>query len=144
MWQHLSEMVARLQLRQKLRVLVVEDDVRIQKMVQSVLQSEQYEVEAVSDGRAAMSAIREERPDLVILDLMLPDVDGWQVMARLRTDSSLSGLPVLVLSAVHDLARESMRIGASDFLRKPFGVDALLEKVARLTQGPQGARAALR
>lgn len=137
-------MVARVELKAKLRVLVVEDDVRIQKMLLAILQSEQYDVETVSDGRAAMSSIYEERPDLVILDLMLPGLDGWQVMAQLRSDASLSGLPVLVLSAVHDLARESQRIGASDFLRKPFGVDVLLNKVERLTQGPQAARAGLR
>jgi two-component system, sensor histidine kinase and response regulator len=117
--------------------------VRIQKMLRTVLLSEEYEVESATDGRAALEAIRGDRPDLVILDLMLPDVDGWQVMSQIKRDNSYSGLPVLVLSAVHDLARESTRLGANDFLRKPFGVDVLLDKVARLTGGPQAARAAL-
>ncbi|MEX2236766.1 MAG: response regulator [Dehalococcoidia bacterium] len=122
------------------RVLVVEDDLRIQKMLRTVLLAEQYEVDAVGDGRAALELVERDPPDLVILDLMLPDVDGWEVMNRLKADNKLSTLPVLVLSAVHDLARESLRIGASDFLRKPFGIDALLEKVARLTATGQGGQ----
>jgi DNA-binding response OmpR family regulator len=144
MCQHQPNMVGRAQFKGRARVLVVEDDMRIQKMLRAVLQSEEYEVDSAADGRAALEAIRGDRPDLVILDLMLPDVDGWQVMSQLKRDNTFAGLPVLVLSAVHDLARESTRIGASDFLRKPFGIDALLDKVARLTGGPQAARAALR
>jgi DNA-binding response OmpR family regulator len=144
MCQHLTNVVGRLELRSKPRVLVVEDDVRIQKMLRTVLQAEQYEVQIVSDGRAALTSVQEDRPDLVILDLMLPGVDGWQVMSQLKRDNTFAGLPVLVLSAVHDLARESVRLGASDFLRKPFGIDALLDKVGRLTGGSQAARAALR
>lgn len=144
MWQHLPNVVARLQLKSRARVLVVEDDSRIQKMLRTVLLSEKYDVQSATDGRAALTALRSDPPDLVILDLMLPDVDGWQVMAQMRSDNSYARIPVLILSAVHDLARESLRIGASDFLRKPFGIDALLDKVARLTGGPQGARAALR
>jgi DNA-binding response OmpR family regulator len=130
--------------QQKAKVLVVEDDVRIQRMLRTILQSEQYDVATAGDGRAALDAIRSSPPDLVILDLMLPDIDGWEVMAKVRADSAVAKVPVLVLSAVHDLARESLRIGANDFLRKPFGIDALLDKVARLTGGPQVARAGLR
>lgn len=117
------------------RVLVVEDDTRIQRMLQTVLEAEAYGVETAGDGRAALEAVGRERPALIILDLMLPDIDGWQVMVDLRSRKETADLPVLVLSAVHDVARESLRIGANDFLRKPFGLDALLDKVERLSSG---------
>ena len=121
------------------RVLVLEDDLRLQQMLSTVLRLEDYDVEGVSTGSQALRSVAERRPDLLILDLLVPELSGYEVMRRLRDDPASSGIPILLVSSVQDLAREARSLGADDHLAKPFLVDELLNKVLPLLNRSQPA-----
>jgi len=110
------------------RVLVVDDDETIRRTLRINLRARGYEVEEVASGRDALSTLEDAPPDLVILDLGLPDVDGVEVLRRLRRTSRV---PVVVLSARHqsDDKVEALDEGADDFVTKPFGMDELMARV---------------
>jgi CheY-like chemotaxis protein len=120
------------------RVLVVDDDRVIQQLLEVNLELEGYEVVATaSDGREALDKIAELGPDLVILDIMMPKMDGLEVCRHLKADPKLARIPVVLLSArAQDLdVREGMDIGADAYLTKPFDPVELLEVVGRLLPG---------
>ncbi|HET7823538.1 MAG TPA: response regulator transcription factor [Ornithinibacter sp.] len=110
------------------RVLVVDDDETIRRTLRINLRARGYEVEEVASGRDALSTVEDAPPDLVILDLGLPDVDGVEVLRRLRLTSRV---PVVVLSARHqsDDKVEALDEGADDYVTKPFGMDELMARV---------------
>jgi two-component system alkaline phosphatase synthesis response regulator PhoP/two-component system response regulator VicR len=117
------------------RVLVVDDDRVIQQLLQVNLELEGYDVVATaSDGPEALVKVKELKPDLVILDIMMPKMDGLEVCRRLREDASTATIPVILLSArAQDLdIREGLDIGASAYLTKPFDPVELLDVVGRL------------
>ncbi len=118
------------------RVLVIEDDADITLAVRTVLGRSGFEVAAAADGRDGLRAFHRERPDLVVLDVGLPEMDGWTVPERIR---EMSGVPVLMLTARGQEADKvrGLRAGADDYLTKPFGsaeftarVQALLRRAA--------------
>ena len=110
------------------RVLVVDDDETIRRTLRINLRARGYEVEEVASGRDALSTVEDAPPDLVILDLGLPDLDGVEVLRRLRRTSRV---PVVVLSARHqsDDKVEALDEGADDYVTKPFGMDELMARV---------------
>ena len=110
------------------RVLVVDDDETIRRTLRINLRARGYEVEVVGSGRDALSTVEDAPPDLVILDLGLPDLDGVEVLRRLRRTSRV---PVVVLSARHqsDDKVEALDEGADDYVTKPFGMDELMARV---------------
>ena len=113
------------------RILVVDDDREIVRLVRSYLEKAGMTVFTAYDGDEAMHFIRSERPDLIVLDLMLPKRDGWEVTRWLRADEHLSATPILMLTArVEDSDRiQGLELGADDYLTKPFNP---LEAVARV------------
>ncbi|GAB2758800.1 response regulator transcription factor [Terrabacter sp. AAH1] len=121
------------------RVLVVDDDPRLQRTLAIALRAHGHEVVTAGDGRTAVQSVLEDAPDVVILDLGLPDLDGTEVLRRLRTGSAV---PVIVLSARHesDDKIEALDLGADDYVTKPFGVEELLARVRAALRrgGPQG------
>lgn len=117
---------------QQTSVLTVEDDVRIQRLISGVLESEGYDVLTAADGEEALAVLEDEEPSVILLDLMMPGVDGWEFLRRLRTRGVTT--PVVLISAIRDLATEARRIGATDHLPKPFDVDDLLNKVQEHTR----------
>lgn len=112
------------------RVLVVDDDPQIVRLVRSYLEQAGMAVLTASDGETATHAIRKERPDLIVLDLMLPGRSGWEIVTWLRADEHLANIPVLMLTArVEDADKiQGLELGADDYLTKPFNP---LEVVAR-------------
>jgi len=110
------------------RVLVVDDDPAIQRAVGIGLRARGYEVLPARDGRTAVQACAEDDPDVVLLDLGLPDLSGVEV---LRTVRARNQVPVIVLSARHgsDDKVEALDVGADDYVTKPFGMDELLARV---------------
>jgi two-component system KDP operon response regulator KdpE len=110
------------------RILLVEDDATLRATLTIALAAEGHHVLPAADGRTALDAVREDQPDLVILDLGLPDIDGTRVLAELRAGSSI---PVLVLSARSDPSDKvgALDIGADDYLTKPFGTEELAARI---------------
>lgn len=114
-------------------VLVVDDDDAIRRLLEALLGSAGYRVRAAADGQAGLEAIGEARPALVLLDLTLPKLDGWQVLDRLHADGDAT--PVVLLTGHRHLAQRAHRAGATAALLKPFDVDELLDLVERLVAG---------
>ncbi len=113
------------------RILVVDDDQQIVRLVRSYLEQAGMIVMVAYDGETAMHMIKKERPDLVILDIMMPGQNGWSITRWLRADSHLADIPILMLTAkVEDTDKISgLEIGADDYMTKPFNP---LEVVARV------------
>jgi two-component system KDP operon response regulator KdpE len=112
----------------KERILLVDDDVSIQRAVAPLLRSRGYEVDVVGTGAEAVSATVEQAPDLIVLDLGLPDLEGAEVCHRIRKHSKA---PIIVLSARSGEAEKvaALDIGADDYVTKPFGSDELLARI---------------
>ncbi|MCK9517132.1 MAG: response regulator [Ottowia sp.] len=118
----------------KPRVLITEDEPNIVESLTFILTRAGYEVSSVADGEAAMQRLRAERPDVMILDLMVPKLNGFEVLKRVKSDPALASLPVLVLSAkgqAHD-RQMAEEIGADAFVTKPFSNRDLVERIGRL------------
>lgn len=124
------------------RVLVVDDDKQIVRLVRSYLEQAGMSVFIAYDGETAMHVIRRERPDLIVLDLMLPGRDGWEITRWLRADRHLADIPILMLTAkVEDEDKiHGLELGADDYLTKPFNP---LEVVARAKAILRRARSGL-
>ncbi len=113
----------------KARILVVEDEINIVKILKRRLESQKYEVMIAPDGETALQVIDQNKPDLVLLDLGLPDVSGLEVCKRVRSQSQLP--PIIVIS-VKSKEQEKIRaldLGADDYIAKPFGIDEVLARV---------------
>ncbi len=119
-------------------ILVVDDDPKIVNLVRTYLEREGFRVATAPDGRAALRGIAEERPALMVLDLMLPELDGVDVMRRVREDSDL---PILMLSARGSAADRVYGIheGADDYLPKPFSPAELVVRVKAILRRSQAA-----
>jgi CheY-like chemotaxis protein len=125
-------------------LLLAEDDPHIRAALGELLRDEGYAVLEAVDGPATLAEARANPPALLLLDLMLPVVDGWQILRERQRDPTLRAVPVLVVSAARreDLDR-ALALGADAALRKPFEFEDLLEQVARLVgerqSGPSAA-----
>jgi two-component system response regulator MtrA len=115
-------------------VLVADDDPDILSLVKAVLERSGHEVVAVSDGVEALAYVRERKPDLAVLDIAMPEIDGLEVLRQLRADVMTSDLPVVLLSARAQEADVELGFatGASAYLKKPFSPRELSEHVAEL------------
>ena len=126
------------------RVLIVEDNHDLAFGLRNNLEIEGYGVDVASDGPSGLAAARQLRPDLIVLDLMLPGMDGYRVLRQLREDGL--AMPVLILTARGEEADKvrGFRLGADDYVTKPFGLMELIARVEALlrrTRPPAGASA---
>ncbi len=113
------------------RILVVDDDPMVATTIQRVLRPEGYDVDVALGGAAALDRAREQRPDLVVLDLMMPGIDGLEVCRQLRADGNLPILMLTARSGTADRVR-GLDTGADDYLVKPFAYAELLARVRAL------------
>ncbi len=121
------------------RILLVEDDDAIRGVVSDVLRDGGYEVYEAINGADAMEQLDKGRPDLIVLDLMMPVMDGWQFVEQFRQKSFSREVPIVVTSASHDLPKTAERLrslGVRTCLAKPFDVDGLLALVERYVASP--------
>jgi CheY-like chemotaxis protein len=118
------------------KVLAVDDDPVIQRLLQVNLEMEGYEVELAGDGEEALAKVREFAPAIVLLDIMMPKLDGWQVCAAMKEDPALASIPVVFLSARAQDAdvQRGNDLGAAAYITKPFDPIDLLELVEELTR----------
>lgn len=118
------------------RVLITEDEPNIAESLTFILNREGYDVSTVLDGEAALQRLRSDPPDIMILDVMLPRLNGFEVLKLVKADPALKALPVMILTAkgqAHD-RRMAEEIGASAFITKPFSNRDIIEQVGRLVR----------
>ena len=116
------------------QILVVDDDRDIVRLVRSYLEKEGYQVLTAYDGESALKVLQREKPQLLILDLMLPDKDGWEVAKLVRSNSQLAATPIIMLTArVEDTDKiVGLEIGADDYITKPFNPREVVARVRAL------------
>lgn len=121
------------------RILVVDDDPDIRSLLRELLERAGHEVFTAEDGRDALRSLYEKRPDLVVLDVAMPELDGWGTLERVR---DLSDVPVLMLTArTGELEKvRGLRAGADDYVTKPFGRQELLARAEALLRRTAGRR----
>ena len=121
----------------KARILVVDDEPDLVELVSHHLQREHYEVTTAADGESALSEARRRLPDLIVLDLMMPGMDGLEVCRRLRADPRTMHIPIVMLTAKGEESDAVIGLsqGADDYVRKPFGIKELLARVAARLRG---------
>jgi len=114
-------------------VLVVEDDPEINSMVGAYVEMSGFEYRSALDGTTALKDAREHPPSAVVLDLMLPDIDGFEVCKRLRQEKRTRRVPIIILSALSGEAekRRGRECGANEYLTKPFSPDELMRSMAK-------------
>lgn len=112
-------------------MLVVEDDADIRDMIRQILELEGYPVQTAADGLDALAQIRRELPGLILLDLMMPAMNGWEFRAAQLEDPRLAAIPVVVLSGDGTVAAKAGSLKAAGFLKKPVELSQLLETVGR-------------
>jgi len=115
-------------------ILIVDDLVTLRQPVRVMLERQGYSVEEASDGYEALQKIAESRPDLVLLDLMMPGMNGVEVLKHIKADARLQDTSIIVLTAVADTwqMRKYIEMGAADYLLKPFTINTLLDRVRRV------------
>ncbi|MDQ4075608.1 MAG: response regulator [Chloroflexota bacterium] len=114
------------------KVLIVDDDPGIQETLEAILEFEGYEVSLARDGIEALSYLEEELPGLILLDLMMPRMDGFALTQELERRGLRAALPIIVLTADGRAQEKAARLRAEDYVEKPFELSDLLDKVARL------------
>lgn len=117
----------------KKKILVVEDEESLLKLESILLTSKGYEVRGVQNGQLALDAIAEEKPDLVLLDIMLPEIDGFEVCRRIKSQEETRHIPVIMLTAKktrEDMARGE-KVGADWYITKPFKSAMVIETIQR-------------
>ena len=118
------------------RVLVVDDDPEVVNAVGEALRDDGYLVETATDGAAALKRVLEAPPDLIVLDVRMPNLNGWEFCEIVRRQSHTRDVPVLFLTACSEVRDQitAMQVGGSDHLPKPFRLAALRDKVRSLTR----------
>jgi excisionase family DNA binding protein len=111
-------------------VLLVDDDERVRELVRVTLEFEGYSVEEAAGAEEGMAAIEQRRPDLILLDVMMPHVDGWEMLRRIQERHGVGAIPVVMFSgkAGEDAVEQAASRGAQGFVGKPFDLQALVER----------------
>ena len=113
------------------KILVVDDVMPNVLLLKVMLTNEKFNVVTASNGTTALSMVQSEKPDLILLDIMMPDLNGYEVAQRLKADPATAGIPIIFLTALNsseDIVR-GFRIGGNDFISKPFNKEVLIVRV---------------
>lgn len=113
------------------KILLADDEPRLLLLVKSRLEASAYEVITAADGEEALAKVASDKPDLVILDVMMPKLDGLQVCAQIKSNNNLAHIPVIILSAKNqkETILEAKKVGADSYMVKPFRPEELLAAV---------------
>ena len=113
------------------KILIIDDDLDTLKLVGVMLQRQGYEISAAADGRQGLAKAIAEKPDVILLDVMMPEMDGWELLQNLRTHPQTANIPVIVCSVFND-PELAYSLGASLFLPKPVSRDSVLTTLHQL------------
>ena len=113
------------------KVLLVDDDDQILRSLKVYLELEKYQVTTAQSGKEALEKMKSEKPEIVVLDIMMPEMDGFEVMERMKKDSELSDIPVIMLTAKgQDVdVLKGYQMGAKSYMTKPFNLNELVENI---------------
>jgi two-component system response regulator MprA len=114
------------------RILVVDDEDAIREVIAETLELEGYRVEKAADGNQALAMVKATHPDAIVLDLMMPGMDGWTFLKLCRTDELCIGTPIMVMSAYRKLADATRDLQVQACLEKPFDLDVFLKAIEQL------------
>jgi DNA-binding response OmpR family regulator len=119
-----------------LRILVIEDNATLRAEVANILELEGFLVETADNGRIGLARIQRSRPDLVLCDIMMPDIDGYETLKQIRAKPATASLPVILISSrdSQQSIRSGMELGATDYVTKPFKVVDLLRVVRAVVE----------
>lgn len=121
----------------KNKILVIDDESEIIDMLTVVLKARNYTVISALDGQRGIERVKKDRPDLILLDILMPGTDGYSVCTKLKTDKETKNIPVIILSGMDE--REAIikchNLGADDYIVKPFNLTTLLTKIRKFTNG---------
>lgn len=120
----------------KAGILIVDDSKNNQEICRICLEAENYTVYFAEDGAQGLKLASQIKPDLILLDIMMPVMDGYQMLEKLKSDSALKDIPVLVVAVITDMndVVKAFKLGATDFLNKPFNVGEFIARVNRLVK----------
>ena len=110
-------------------ILIVEDEQDLSDLLLDVLETEGHKARTAGNGLEALSRIEERRPQLILLDMMMPVMDGWQFIKRLRANEEWTNIPVVVMTAVYDMSSLERKTGAKAILTKPFDIELIVDAV---------------
>src|ERR671937_1755339 len=113
-------------------VLVVDDDPQVREVVRVNLEMEGYAVLEAGNADEGLKAVEDEAPDLILLDVMMPQVDGWEMLRRVQERHGIGSIPVVMFSGQIDVGREAAERGAQGFVGKPFDLRALIEQTKQI------------
>ncbi|MBN2323891.1 MAG: response regulator [Spirochaetes bacterium] len=121
------------------KILVVDDDPDMVSAIRMSLESASYKVVDAGNGKEGIEKAKKERPDLIVMDLMMPEMDGFEACKRLKADPEVENIPILVLTAIGQQFSDTkyakdmgLRLDSEDFITKPVDTEVLLERVAQL------------
>jgi CheY-like chemotaxis protein len=127
--------------RAKKTILIIDDEFGILEVLESILSDAGFKVISAINGQDALTRLQETIPDLVIVDFMMPLLDGAGVIEAMRANDKLSAVPVILASALPEKAIIERCVGYHAFLRKPYKTERLMEEVSRLLDGPSSSSA---
>ena len=118
------------------RILLVEDQADNRKIIRDMLRGTDYEITEAEDGEQALTAIAKERPDLILMEIQLPSMDGYEAMRRIRTDPALLSIPIIAVTsyALDGEEKIAKAAGCDDYVPKPFSPRQLLAKIRQYLQ----------
>jgi DNA-binding response OmpR family regulator len=117
------------------KILIIEDDKFLRELIVKKLSDENFETEQAVDGESGLKKIKTVNPDIVLLDLILPGIDGFEVLSKMKEDSSLTSIPVIILSNLgqREDVEKGMKLGATDYLVKAhFTPNEIVEKIKKI------------
>jgi two-component system response regulator VicR len=120
------------------KVIYFEDDTDMVELVRLILGREGYQIQGVAEGQAGIIAVQQSSPDIVLLDLMLPDMDGWEIYRQLKRDESTASIPVIVITAKAQSVDKVLGLEIAkvdDYISKPFSPQELVDRVKKVVSG---------
>jgi CheY-like chemotaxis protein len=122
------------------KILIVDDDVDIVEMLKTLLEAEGYEIVEAFDGKEALDKVHIHKPDFILLDIMMPVMDGWEVAKRLKACKKTFHIPIAILTAKisPEDKKKAFCVGAEDYLTKPFHPDELIQRIENLIVKDEG------
>ncbi len=118
------------------KILIIEDEFHAGYLIKVNLEAEGYEVILALSGEEGLEKAKANSPDLITLDVLMPQMDGFQVLGTLKTDEGLNSIPVIMISVVNEIRKKrGLKMGAADYLLKPIDFDNLLNRIRYLEMG---------